>query len=126
MLETLVLILGATILVQIGFLLRAYQKIHILSERNKWFETKTSQDFKDMSTDISHLCNEGSDMKKILTKLKSEAVTKNEKAFAVLAGTIQDALSQGEGLFLVTRLRDGSYLWKVDRDDIQMTHASNQ
>lgn len=50
--------------------------------------------------------------------LIGQCAKKDDKAFAVLAGAMQDALAKGEGLFLIRKIHDGTYLWKVDDRDV--------
>jgi hypothetical protein len=52
--------------------------------------------------------------------IKKKMITKEDRAFSVLAGAMQDALSQGQGLFLIRKMKDGSYLWRVDEKDVEI------
>lgn len=58
--------------------------------------------------------------KDAVNQIEKTMVTKNDKAFSVLAGAMQDALSQGQGLFLIRKMKDGSYLWRVDEKDVHI------
>jgi hypothetical protein len=52
--------------------------------------------------------------------MKKKMVTKDDKAFNVLAGAMQDALSQGQGLFLIRKMREGSFMWRVNEKDVEI------
>jgi hypothetical protein len=51
-------------------------------------------------------------------------VSKDDATYKLVLKVLDEAGSQGEGLFLVRRLEQGTYLWKVDQKDVIQVHPS--
>jgi hypothetical protein len=55
---------------------------------------------------------------KALEKKLETFVSQEDKAFQVSLKVLEDAIKEGEGLFLVRRIEDGTYLWKINHSEI--------
>lgn len=69
-------------------------------------------------TDIENLKAAKKSFSDSLHLLDHKFVSKEDKTYLEVNKILEEAATHGEGLFLLRKLKEGSYLWRVNKKDI--------